>query len=43
MSQFGKDMGNDMRNLRDDAAAAGGRMADDARAELAACAARWSA
>jgi len=35
MSQFGKDMGNDMRNLRDDAAAAGGRMADDARAELA--------
>jgi ElaB/YqjD/DUF883 family membrane-anchored ribosome-binding protein len=35
MSQPGKDMANDMRNLRDDAAAAGGRMADDARAELA--------
>lgn len=31
MSQFG----NDMRDLRDDAAAAGSRMAEDARAELA--------
>ncbi|NKC32967.1 hypothetical protein [Falsiroseomonas selenitidurans] len=28
-------MGNDMRNIRDDATAAGGRLADDARAELA--------
>ncbi|MBU8546251.1 MULTISPECIES: hypothetical protein [Roseomonadaceae] len=28
-------MGNDMRNIRDEANAAGGRLADDARAELA--------